>query len=79
MATQTTGVRGRGAARHRGPLARTRTYLREVVAELRKVIRPDQRELITYTSVVLVFVTAIVAYVSGLDYGFTKLVLKIFG
>jgi preprotein translocase subunit SecE len=54
-------------------------FTREVVAELRKVIWPTRHELITYTSVVIVFVSFIIALVYGLDYGFTWVVLKIFG
>ncbi|MCA1481672.1 preprotein translocase subunit SecE, partial [Bradyrhizobium sp. NBAIM08] len=42
-------------------------FLREVVAELRKVIWPGRRELITYTTVVIVFVAFMVALVAGLD------------
>ena len=54
-------------------------FTREVVAELRKVIWPTRQELITYTSVVIVFVGVIIAVVYGLDYLFTWIVLKIFG
>ncbi len=54
-------------------------FLRQVVAELRKVVRPTRTELITYTSVVLVFVLAVMLYVSALDFGFGKLVLWVFG
>jgi preprotein translocase subunit SecE len=54
-------------------------FTREVVAELRKVIWPTRQELITYTSVVIVFVSFIIALVYGLDYGFTYVVLKVFG
>jgi preprotein translocase subunit SecE len=54
-------------------------FVREVVAELRKVIWPTRQELITYTSVVIVFVSVIIAVVYGLDYLFTWLVLKVFG
>ncbi len=54
-------------------------FLRQVVAELRKVVRPTRNQLITYTTVVLVFVMAVMAYVSVLDYGFGKLVLWAFG
>jgi preprotein translocase subunit SecE len=54
-------------------------FLRQVVAELRKVVRPTRNELITYTSVVLVFVLVVMAYVSLLDLGFGKLVLWAFG
>jgi preprotein translocase subunit SecE len=54
-------------------------FLRQVIAELRKVVRPTRNQLITYTSVVLVFVLAVMAYVSVLDFGFGKLVLWAFG
>jgi preprotein translocase subunit SecE len=56
-----------------------RLFLRQVVAELRKVVRPTRNQLITYTTVVLVFVLAVMAYVSVLDFGFGKLVLWAFG
>jgi preprotein translocase subunit SecE len=56
-----------------------RRFLREVVAELRKVIWPGRRELITYTTVVIVFVAFMVALVSGLDLLFAKGVLAVFG
>lgn len=52
---------------------------REIVAELRKVIWPSRQELVTYTLVVLVFVVILVALVAGLDLGFARLVLWIFG
>jgi preprotein translocase subunit SecE len=53
-------------------------FLREVVGELRKVIWPTRKQQLTYTLVVLVFVAFVVAFVSGLDYGFTKLVFLVF-
>ena len=54
-------------------------FLRQVVAELRKVVRPTRNELVTYTTVVLVFVLSVMVYVSVLDYGLGKLVLWAFG
>lgn len=54
-------------------------FLREVVAELRKVIWPTRNQLVTYTIVVLVFVTFMVALVSGLDFVFGRAVLFLFG
>jgi preprotein translocase subunit SecE len=54
-------------------------FVREVVAELRKVIWPTRKELTTYTVVVVVFVIVMLAIVGGLDYGFAKLVLWTFG
>ena len=68
------GRGGRGTKR-RGP----RQYYREVVAELRKVIYPSRKELITYVVVVLVFVSAMTAITALLDFGFTRLVLAVFG
>jgi preprotein translocase subunit SecE len=49
------------------------------VAELRKVIWPTRNQLVTYTTVVLVFVLAMVAIVAGLDVAFAKGILLIFG
>ena len=59
--------------------ARTTLFLRQMVAELRKVIWPTRRELITYTWVVIVFVTIVTAIVGVYDLLFTKLVLWLFG
>ena len=83
MATQT---RGQSAERRSGSGAaakRDRTtpalFTRQVVAELRKVIWPTRKELVTYTVVALVFVIFMTAVVTSLDYGFTKLFFVIFG
>lgn len=72
--------------RRRGPIAviverfrRIITFVKQVVAELRKVIWPTRKELITYTSVVLVFVVIMVAIVSVYDFAFGQGVLKVFG
>lgn len=58
--------------------ARFARFIREVVGELRKVIWPTRKQQLTYTIVVLVFLTVVVAFVSGLDVGFAKLVFWIF-
>jgi preprotein translocase subunit SecE len=58
------------------PLVR---FVREVFAELRKVIWPTRKELLTYTAVVIVFVSVITAIVVGLDYVFAKGALFVFG
>ena len=77
------GTRSRAAAeRARVESGQKRSlarFLREVVAELRKVIWPGRRELITYTTVVIVFVAFIVALVAGLDLLFAKGVIAVFG
>jgi len=63
----------------RGPISQAGRFYREVVAELRKVIWPTRRELVTYTTVVVIFVSIIVAIVAGLDYIFARGVLAVFG
>lgn len=63
----------------RGPVSRIGRFLREVIAELGKVIWPTRKELVTYTIVVIVFVSIMVALVAGLDIGFAKVVLWVFG
>ena len=59
--------------------ARFGRFLREVVAELRKVIWPSRNQMVTYTIVVIVFVAFMVALVAGLDLLFAKGVLAVFG
>jgi preprotein translocase subunit SecE len=59
--------------------ARLRRFLREVVAELRKVIWPARNQMVTYTIVVIVFVVFMVALTAGLDVLFAKAVLAVFG
>ncbi len=54
------------------------TFLRQVVAELRKVVWPTQQQLITYFFVVMVFVLVVMLLVSALDLAFGKLVYAIF-
>src|SRR5687768_11400835 len=68
-----------GRERRPGRLRRAVAYYRQVVAELRKVICPTRRELLTYTSVVLVFVVFMVAVISVYDFAFSQGVLKVFG
>jgi preprotein translocase subunit SecE len=83
MATQTRGSAADKSAKPGRPAKADRTtpalFVRQVAAELRKVIWPTRKELITYTSVALVFILVMVAIVTSLDYGFTKLVLVVFG
>ena len=62
-----------------GLFARGFRFLREVVAELRKVIWPTRKQMITYTAVVLVFVTFMVALIAFLDIGLSKGVAALFG
>jgi preprotein translocase subunit SecE len=54
-------------------------FLKEVRLELKKVQWPTRKELIAYTVVVFTAVVVLTTYVFGLDYVFSKAVLKIFG
>lgn len=78
-----TPERDRPAARSgrgpRGPLARISLFVRQVVAELKKVVWPTRKMLLTYTAVVLVFVSLMIAIVSVLDLFFGWAVFKVFG
>jgi len=72
--------RGKGSKQDRPNLiARIRLFLRQVVAELRKVIWPTRKELVTYTIVVLVFASVFAAFVVLLDLGLGRLNFVIFG
>ena len=84
MATQTRGEApekrgGTGRAAKRESRTTPALFFRQIVGELRKVIWPTRKELVTYTVVCLVFVAVMVAIVTSLDYGFTKLVFWMFG
>jgi preprotein translocase subunit SecE len=54
-------------------------FVREVVGEMRKVLWPSRRELVVYTIAVIIFVTVMISIVGGLDFGFARLVLLVFG
>jgi preprotein translocase subunit SecE len=59
--------------------ARLVRFIREVWAELRKVIWPNRKQMFTYTLVVLAFVVFMVGLVSVLDLAFKWGIGKIFG
>ena len=54
-------------------------YLKQVVAELRKVIWPNRKQMISYTTVVLAFLVFMVALIGGVDLGWAKLITLVFG
>lgn len=63
----------------RNPFIFVLNYIKQVVGELRKVIWPNRKQMVTYTAVVLAFLVFMVALVSAADFGFAKLVLLVFG
>lgn len=54
-------------------------FYRQIVAELRKVVWPDRTMVVNYFIVVAIFVLIMMAIVSGLDLGFSKIMFKVFG
>lgn len=85
MATQVRGPQARKPVKSTGggPARPERTspvvFVREVRSELRKVIWPTRKELITYTTVAVIFILVMVGIVTGVDTGLTKLVFAVFG
>jgi preprotein translocase subunit SecE len=85
-ATKTTSKNGSGkkktakkSAPRQNPFVFVWNFLKQVVAELRKVIWPNRKQMISYTTVVLVFLVFMVALIGGVDLGFAKLVGLVFG
>jgi preprotein translocase subunit SecE len=73
-------TRARDQGPERGNLAqRLVRFMREVVAELRKVIWPTRNEMVTYSIVVVLFLIFMIAVTWGADFGFARLILAIFG
>jgi preprotein translocase subunit SecE len=78
-ATKTAKKRGDGPEGGRNPFLFVFNYLKQVVAELRKVIWPNRKQMVSYTTVVLLFLAFMVALIGGVDYGLAKLVMLVFG
>ena len=70
---------GGPAGSERGLFSRLALFIRQVIAELRKVIWPTRKELIAYTTVVLFFVLVMAGIIAAFDYVFTQGVLFVFG
>ena len=62
-----------------GLFARVGIFYRQIISELSKVVWPTRKQLSTYTAVVMVFVTFVIAVVSIFDLVITKLVFWVFG
>ncbi|MET1034784.1 MAG: preprotein translocase subunit SecE [Arthrobacter sp.] len=61
-----------------GMFARLALFLRQVIAELKKVVTPTRRELVNYTLMVLGFVVLVMLIVSALDFVFGNASLFVF-
>ncbi|MBM7365934.1 preprotein translocase subunit SecE [Gordonia hydrophobica] len=79
VAERTTETPATGTGTSRNPFVRIWIFLKQVVAEMRKVVWPTRNEMINYSIAVFVFVVIITAAIAGLDIGFAKLTLLVFG
>jgi len=71
--------KGRKPEARPGLFALVAVFVRQVVAELKKVVRPARTELVTYTTTVLVFVVIVMAFVLVVDLAVGKGVFWVFG
>jgi len=75
-----TAKKGEGPRRRiPNPFAFVWSYLKQVVAELRKVIWPNRKQMATYTGVVLAFLAFMLVLIGLVDFGLAKLVMWVFG
>ena len=61
-----------------GVFARLLLFVRQIVAELKKVVRPTRQELMTYATVVLVFVVITMSFFAVVDLGIGFIVQRVF-
>jgi preprotein translocase subunit SecE len=76
---ETAGKPGKPSGEKKAKRTSPAVFYRQVVAELRKVIWPRRNDLVSYTTVVLVFVLIMVGIVFGIDSLLGKVVLAVFG
>ena len=63
----------------RNPFVFIVNYIRQVVAEMKKVIWPNRQQMVNYTIVVLVFLAFMTILIGLVDLGLAKLMLQVFG
>ena len=79
MSTSTASMRGSTEEKSPRGLGKILLFIRQVIDELRKVVRPTRDELVSYTVALIVFLVLIMAYVVGLDQLMVHLVGWVFG
>ncbi|WP_431843368.1 preprotein translocase subunit SecE [Calidifontibacter indicus] len=63
----------------KGFFGRILLFFKQVISEIRKVVRPTRDELTQYTTVVLIFIVFIMLFVVGLDWVFNHVINFVFG
>ena len=76
--TQTVAKPQKRVAPTTQPKKRRFTFIRDIVAELRKVAWPTRQETIRLTLIVLGVCIAMGALLGAIDYGFSELMAKVF-
>ena len=71
--------RGRKDRAQGNVFSRLALFIRQVIAALRKVIWPTRKELVAYTTVVVIFVLIMAGIIAAMDYVFARGVLFVFG
>lgn len=79
IAARTADSDENGVEKTPGFFGRIFQFLREVIAELKKVTTPTGKELVQYVIIVLLFVAFMLLLISGLDYLFGQGAFWIFG
>ncbi|WP_446664932.1 preprotein translocase subunit SecE [Flexivirga sp. B27] len=75
MSTSTASTRGTADEKPKGGIfGKILLFIRQVIDELRKVVRPTRDELNTYTIALIVFLAVLMAYIVGLDQLLVRLV-----
>ena len=69
----------KGSAKKKSFFARVALFVRQVVAELKKVTTPTRAELVQYVGVVLAFLVVVMAFITVIDMGIGKFMLWLFG
>ncbi|MBO6019096.1 MAG: preprotein translocase subunit SecE [Aeriscardovia sp.] len=54
-------------------------FIRQIIAELRKVLTPTRKSLFYWFIAVLIFVVLLMVAITALDFGLGKLVFLVFG
>lgn len=68
MSTSTASTRGSADEKPKGGfLGQIALFIRQVIDELRKVVRPTRDELTSYTIALIVFLAILMAFVVGVD------------
>ena len=60
-------------------LRRMMEFLKQVVWELKKTVWPTRSELVSYTIIVLIFVTVMMVILAAWDFALGRLFFEIFG